>query len=49
MKNDICGNCKFFDKNTRYVNNSYGCRFHNFSTNPEDMGCYMIQYNNILK
>ena len=42
-----CGNCKFFDEHKKMVNNSYMCSFHHFTTNPQNMGCYMIQKSRI--
>ena len=44
MKNDICGNCRFYDPN-KSVNN---CKANIIGTvHPEQMGCYLIQFNNI--
>ena len=44
---NICGNCKFFNKHKIMVNGSYKCDFHTFTTKPENMGCYKIQFNKI--
>jgi len=45
MNNNItCGNCKLYNK-YRTVNN---CKANIIGTvNPEDMGCYKIQFNKI--
>lgn len=40
---NTCGNCKFFDGNKKYVNESYPCTYHGLTTKPENMGCYNIQ------
>lgn len=40
---DTCGNCKFFDENKKFVNNSHSCNFHGLTTKPEYIGCYLIQ------
>jgi len=44
---DKCGNCKFFIEGTKYCNGSYLCSYHVMTTKPENMGCYLIQYNRI--
>jgi len=44
MNNDICGNCKLYDC-TKSINN---CNAKIVGTvHPEQMGCYLIQFNNI--
>lgn len=42
---DICGNCKFFNESEQMVNGSYLCKYHGYTTDPLDYGCYQIQYN----
>ena len=44
---DICKNCKFFNEYKQFVNGSYLCDYHKFTVNPNDYGCYKIQYNRI--
>ena len=49
MNIDICKNCKFFNERQVMVNGSYLCSFHKFTTDPENMGCYKIQFSNIIR
>lgn len=42
---DICKYCKFFEQSRKMVNGSYLCKFHGYTTKPENMGCYKIQFN----
>lgn len=44
---DICKYCKFFDKHKQMVSGSYMCNFHGYTTKPENMGCYKIQFSKI--
>ena len=49
MNTNICGNCKFFNELKQMVNGSYICDFHTLTTKPLNMGCYKIQFSNILR
>lgn len=49
MNIDICKNCKFFNERQVMVNGSYLCSFHKFTTDPENIGCYKIQFSNIIR
>ena len=42
--NNTCGNCNFFNGHQQMVNSSYICNFHQYTVNPENMGCYKIQF-----
>lgn len=42
---DICKNCKFFNSKVKMVNGSYLCNYHYFTVDPNDLGCYKIQFN----
>lgn len=44
---ELCGNCKFFNQNKKMVNGSYFCNFHEYTTNPNELGCYKIQFSYI--
>lgn len=44
---EICGNCKFFNQYKKMVNNSYLCNFHEYTTKPDNRGCYKIQFSYI--
>ena len=44
---NTCGNCKFFDKNKKYVNDCHPCNFHHLTVKSENMGCYKIQFSKI--
>jgi len=41
---DICGNCKYLNEDKKMINDSYICNFHLYTTKPENMGCYKIQF-----
>jgi len=44
---DICGNCSFFNDHKQMVNGSYVCKYLGLTTNPNNMGCYKIQFSKI--
>ena len=46
---DTCGNCKFFNDRRKMISGSYICNFHQYTTKPENMGCYKIQFSRIDK
>lgn len=42
-----CGNCKFFNQYRKMINDSYFCDFQEYTTKPENLGCYKIQFSYI--
>lgn len=44
---DICGNCKFINLRTQFVNGSYLCSWHHMTVEKDQRGCYLIQKNKV--